>query len=175
MCPRDRPIVTRRRFLTLAGAGSVAACGGLILTPRAAEAAWPALRRGDVFVVRNPFNNIVPGYWNHVALYDAGSVLEAQPSSGIRSIPYATFYRTYPRIRVLRLNAQFLVPRLLTYARGLLGKPYTILPANGGYTCVMFIRVSYYYASLAYTPADPGWLTPDHVARDTSFVDVGGK
>ena len=175
MCYGDRSVVSRRRFLALAGAGSVAACGGLILTPRAAEAAWPALRRGDVFLTRNLFNNIVPGYWNHVALYDAGFVYEAQPSPGIRSVPYAAFLKENFRIRVLRLNGQYLVPRMLDYAKSLVGEPYNILPITGKYTCVMYIRASYYFATLATTPVDPGWLTPDHLARDTRFVDVGGK
>ncbi len=168
------PAFHRRRFLALAGGGT-AALGSLLFLPSSAEAAWPKLRDGDVFLTRNPRNNMVPGYWNHAALYASGLVYEAQVNPGIRTVPFNVFYGTYPRIAVLRLNAQYLVPRMLWYARSLVGKPYTVLPVHGGYTCVFYVRVSYYFATLAYAPTDPGWIIPDHIAADRRLISVGSK
>ncbi|GEM_PF-5639039 len=172
---RSDRVVNRRRFLTVSGSGMAAVAGALIL-PSTAKAIWPVLREGDVFVTRNPWNNIVPGYWNHTALYSAGRVYEAQINPGtIRSVTLGTFRDSYPRINILRLHAQYLVPRMVQYAKSLVGKPYTILPYRGGYSCVLYVRASYYYATLAYRAVDPGWFIPDHIASDNRFVFVGSK
>jgi uncharacterized protein YycO len=146
-----------------------------------AEAAWPTLKKGDVLVTRNVIWNFVPGYWNHSAMYDgAGYVIEAQPSltgGRVKKTPLATFYNTYPQINVYRLNAQFLVPRMVQYANSLVGQPYQDPFNGGGYNCVMVIRLSYYYATLAYTPGgeDPRWVIPDNIASDRRFIYVGQK
>lgn len=172
---RSARVISRRQFLTISGSG-IAAMGGTLILPSAIEAAWPLLREGDVFVTRNPWNNIVPGYWNHTALYSSGRVYEAQISPGtIRSVTLAVFRNSYPRIGVYRLKAQYLVPRMMQYAKSLVGKPYTVLPYRGGYSCVMYVRACYYFATLAYQAVDPGWLLPDHIAKDNRFSFAGSQ
>lgn len=150
------------------------------LAGNVASAAWPALKKGDILVTRNAAVNVVPGYWNHAAMYDgAGSVIEAQaPGSGgrVKKTPLTTFVNTYPTIRVYRPNAQYLTNRMVDYGNSLVGKKYQDVWGSG-YNCVMVVRLSYYYASLAYTRGgdDRRWVVPDDIVRDRNLLYVGGK
>src|SRR5438046_6525401 len=98
-----------RHSLKLLGLALFAVASALLSVGDTAHAGWPGLRKGDVLVTRNAVFNFVPGYWNHVALYDgAGSVIEATPSlTGwvVRKTPLDTFYKAYTKIQVYRVNA----------------------------------------------------------------------
>lgn len=168
----------RRNWLT-----RITACVVLffvILSTAEVKAALPALKKGDVLLTRNAVFNIVPGYWNHSAIYDGnGNVIEAQVTGQnvVKKTSFTTFTNKYPEIVVYRLNAQYLVPRMVDRANQLVGQPYSLFVGNGGYSCVALVRFSYYYATLAYVQGgeNPSWMIPDNITTDWRFVYIGKK
>jgi hypothetical protein len=173
---RGFSMTTRREAMRLGFIAAVIL--GLIGTGRAVAGGLPVqLKNGDILVTRNSVWNIVPfSWWNHTAIYDASSgyVIEAQfsPQAGwgavLRTDPI-TFFNRYPTLMVLRPNAQYLTSRATQYARSLVGQVYY------DYNCVKLVRASYYYATLAYSPDDPGWYLPDNVANDFRLIPIYRK
>lgn len=168
--------IPRRDALKKIGGGIALAGLATAALPNDAVGAWPRrLRAGDVFVTRNKFGrNPVPGWWNHVAVFTGAGVVEGQVDPGkVIYTPFRQFYRRYPKIRVLRLRDTSLIRRFIQYARRLKGKRYSVLPVSGGYSCVMVVRASFYFATRF--RRDPWWLVPDDVAISRHFVRVGDK
>lgn len=137
---------------------------------------------GDVLVTRNQkWDNKIPGRWNHVAIYiGKGYVIEAQLDDDLVKLTQRDrFWSHYPEILVLRLreDRRHLVPDMVEYAKKLAGQPYSIFPRGNGVSCVMVIRLSYYFATcMANRADDPGWLIPDGIVNDDSrFFCVGRK
>lgn len=142
---------------------------GSLLVPSAA-AAMPVLKKGDFLLTRGTANPI-PGYWNHVAIYDgSGYVIESRFPSGVKKTQVTTFINSCSQISVYRPNAQYLTPSMVDYAQKQIGQPYS------NFNCVKLARVSYYAATLRFgTGDDPGWLLPDHLTTDRRLIFVGSK
>jgi len=158
-------ISRRKVLLCLAGVACVLAPIGAF----GANPSWPLLKKGDILVTRNPrWANPVPGYYNHVAIYNGREVIEAQVGgNAVRKTSLNTFYNTYPIIVVRRSLSPTTASRMADFATGQVGQRYV----QDGYTCVKLLRAAYYYA----TRVDPYWWTPDHLYGSPFFRTIGWK
>ena len=137
-------------------------------------ATLPALKAGDIVLTRNSVNNIVPGFWNHTAIFSgSGSFIEGQAatftrSGDVRLTDYSTFVNRYPTIAVLRWSNSTEASRMASAAKLLVGRPYSLTSkyGSGSCTCVSLVRAAFQIVR----NSDPGWIIPDHVLTTKGFT-----
>ena len=170
-------MLSRRAFIR---AATVPTAAALVLgtTERceAANASWPPLRTGDVLLTRLASWNVVPGFYNHSAMYDGQNVIEAQiGGNAVKKTTLGTFYNTYPTIVVLRHVSVKTAPvtTMGQYATSLVGQKYVSISGWFPlvYSCVSLIRVCY----MRGFAVDPGFKIPDHIYNSSLFRVVGWK